>query len=260
VEDFDVRSAVLVGSERAVVWDTLAHPSQMAPVAGLVGDLPVTVVYSHADWDHAWGTGGLESAEARESVPPQPTVGPQGRMRGGRVQAVVAHQAAVVRFTTDVPSELDARRRADPNLWSAVELVPPTETFDEYHVLALGGVTLALHALPGHTPDCIVGVVPEWGVLLAGDSVETPLPVVNDGGAVQGWTEALERWRDEASVTRVIPSHGRLGGRELIAETLAYLATLLEGAPPDPGEVPSFYAETHRRNIRAVAELAKPPR
>ena len=36
VEDFDVRAAVLVGTERAVVWDTLAHPSQMEGVAGLL--------------------------------------------------------------------------------------------------------------------------------------------------------------------------------------------------------------------------------
>jgi glyoxylase-like metal-dependent hydrolase (beta-lactamase superfamily II) len=235
VEDFDVRSAVLVGSERAVVWDTLAHPSHMAPVAGLVGDLPVTVAYSHADWDHAWGTCGLGWA------------------------TVVAHDASVARFASDVRVELDARRRAAPDVWSAVELVPPTETFEDHHVVDLGGATLVLHALPGHTPDCIVGTVPEWGVLLAGDTVETPLPVVNDGATVRGWVASLERWRDDASVTQVIPSHGRLGGRELIGETLAYLRTLLEGASPDPGEVPPFYEETHHRNVRAVAEAANLP-
>ncbi|MCG6956135.1 MAG: MBL fold metallo-hydrolase [Gemmatimonadetes bacterium] len=235
VEDFDVRSVVLVGSERAVVWDTLAHPSQMAPVARLVGDLPVTVVYSHADWDHAWGTCGLGRA------------------------TVVAHEAALARFASDVPSELDARRRADPDLWRAVELVPPEVTFEERHVVDLGGAALLLHALPGHTPDCIVGVVPEWGVLLAGDTVETPLPVVNDGAAVPGWTKYLERWRDDAGVAQVIPAHGRLGGRELIGETLAYLRALLEGASPDPGEVPPFYEDTHRRNVRVVADAVKPP-
>ena len=31
VDDFDVRSAVVVGGSRALVWDTLAHPDQMRP-------------------------------------------------------------------------------------------------------------------------------------------------------------------------------------------------------------------------------------
>jgi len=256
VEDFDVRSAVLVGSERAVAWDTLAHPSQMAPVADLVVGLPVTVVYSHADWDHAWGTSGLAWPGPPASASGSPTPPVSEPAGGGRAEAVIAHQAALARFTSDVPAELERRRRDDPGSWSAVHLVPPTVTFGERHVVDLGGATLVLQPLPGHTPDCIVAFVPEWGVLLAGDTVETPLPVVNDGGAVRRWVESLERWRDDAAVTRVIPSHGRVGGRELIEETIAYLRALLEGGAPDPGEVPPFYRDTHRRNVRAVAKAA----
>jgi glyoxylase-like metal-dependent hydrolase (beta-lactamase superfamily II) len=229
VEAFDVRAAVLVGADRAVVWDSLAHPSQMAPVGDLVGELPVTVVYSHADWDHAWGTCGIAG-----------------------VESVVAQRSAAVRFATDVPAELEARRRADPEAWSAVHLVPPTTTFADELTLDLGGVTVDLSALPGHTPDCIVGFVPEWGVLLAGDTVETPLPVVNDGSAVREWVERLERWRDDAAVTSVIPAHGRTGARELIEKTVAYLRSLLDRTAMDPGAVPAFYRKTHEANVRAV--------
>ena len=229
VEAFDVRAAVLVGAERAVVWDTLAHPSQMAPVGSLVGDLPVTVVYSHADWDHAWGTCGIAD-----------------------VESVVAQRSAATRFGTDVPAELEARLRADPEAWRTVHLLPPTTTFADELTLDLGGVTLRLHTLPGHTPDCIVGFVPEWGVLLAGDTVETPLPVVNDGGTVGAWVEGLERWRDDEAVTSVIPAHGRTGGRELIEETVAYLRSLLDGTVMDPGAVPAFYRKTHEDNVRTM--------
>ncbi|NJD20030.1 MAG: MBL fold metallo-hydrolase [Gemmatimonadetes bacterium] len=179
VEDFDVRAAVLVGTERAVVWDTLAHPLQMQGVLGMVAasaPLPVVVVYSHADWDHAWGTCAL-----------------------GDVEDVVAHAWAERRFRSDVPEELDARRAREPGAWDGVRLVPPTVLFERTHTLDLGDVTLELHALPGHTPDSIVGLVPEWGVLLAGDTVETPLPVVNDGSAVM-------RWADRAvGVIRLLP-------------------------------------------------------
>jgi glyoxylase-like metal-dependent hydrolase (beta-lactamase superfamily II) len=229
VEDFDVRAAVLVGDARAVVFDSLAHPTQMADVAALVGGRPVTVVYSHADWDHAWGTGGLE-----------------------RVDEVVAHEAAAHRFRTDVPEELARRRAATPHEWDDVRLVPPSRTFEAMLTLDLGGATLELHALPGHTPDCLVGWVPEWGVLLAGDTVETPLPVVNDGAAVGAWVARLRAWTVAAGVTTVVPSHGRLGGIELLDRTAAYLEGLTTGAAPPEGTLSAFYEETHRRNLSLV--------
>ncbi|HKJ03544.1 MAG TPA: MBL fold metallo-hydrolase [Longimicrobiales bacterium] len=235
MEDFDVRAAVLVGGTRAVVWDTLAHPRQLAGVAALVGPRPVTVVYSHADWDHAWGTGGL-----------------------GRVDEVVAHGVAAHRFRTDVPEELARRRTATPGAWDDVVPVPPTRTFRTHLTLDLGGVALELHALPGHTPDCLVGYVPAWGVLLAGDTVETPLPVVNDGAAVEGWVARLRAWTGVSAVTTVVPSHGRVGGLELLDETLAYLDGLARGAPRPAGVLTSFYDETHRRNVAAVRAATAP--
>jgi len=235
VEDFEVRAAVLVGTERAVVFDTLAHPEHLAPVPDLVRGLPVTVAYSHADWDHAWGTGALAQL--------------------GAVEAVVAHEAARARFDSDVPAELARRREADPERWRDVVLVAPTETFTERRDVALGGATLELHALAGHTPDCVVGFVPEWGLLLAGDTVETPLPVVNDGRAVAGWRDGLGRWLVDERVATVVPSHGRIGGREVIAETLRYLQGLASGHDPaDPAAVAPFYRRTHLENVRRVRE------
>jgi len=211
------------------VFDTLAHPAQTVGVAALVGDRPVTVVYSHADWDHAWGTGGLE-----------------------RVDQVVAHETAAHRFRTDVPDELARRRAAAPAVWDEVTLVPPDHTFATALTLDLGGVALELHALPGHTVDCLVGYVPAWGVLLAGDTVETPLPVVNDGAAVEGWVARLRRWAGVTGVTTVVPSHGRFGGRELLEETAAYLEGLATGAAPREPALTSFYETTHRRNEELV--------
>lgn len=237
VEDFDVRAAVIIGAERAVVWDTLAHPSQMSGVTGLLAGkarvagsaaapLPVTVVYSHADWDHAWGTSAL-----------------------GEVEDVVAHAHAARRFRGDVPAELESRCGREPGMWNDVRLVPPTVLFEREHLLDLGGVTLELRALPGHTPDCIVGFVPEWGVLLAGDTVETPLPVVNDGSAVSAWAAALEGWLADTRVVTVVPAHGPVGGRELLERNVRYLEALAAGdGPADLSGLPPFYRETHRRN------------
>jgi glyoxylase-like metal-dependent hydrolase (beta-lactamase superfamily II) len=244
VEDFDVRAAVLVGAERAVVWDTLAHPSQMEGVRDLVvataaeagrsaaAPLPLTVVYSHADWDHAWGTCAL-----------------------GDVEDVVAHAWAGRRFRTDVPEELRRRQEKEPGAWDAVRLVPPTVLFEGTHALALGCATLELHSLPGHTPDCVVGFVPEWGVLLAGDAVETPLPVVNDARALAEWARSLERWLEDARVGSLVPAHGPVGGRGLLEQNARYLRGLAAGTEPgDLSALAPFYRETHLRN----RELAGP--
>jgi glyoxylase-like metal-dependent hydrolase (beta-lactamase superfamily II) len=171
------------------------------------------------------------------------------------VEDVVAHAWAERRFRGDVPEELRTRRARERGVWDAVRLVAPTVLFERTHTLHLGGATLELHALPGHTPDCIVGFVPEWGVLLAGDTVETPLPVVNDGGAVAEWTRALERWRDDARVVTVVPSHGPVGGRELLEHNVRYLRGLAAGiGSADLSALPHFYSETHLRN----QELAGP--
>ena len=230
LDQFDVRGAVLIGAERAVVWDTLSHPRDMAAVAPLVSERWHAVVYSHADWDHCWGTATL----------------------GGR-QIVIGHTHCRLRFETDVPQTLCAKQRDEPGAWDEIELIPPAQMLEEFLSLDLGGVTMELHHLPGHTLDCLVGFVPEWGLLLAGDTVETPLPVVNADSPVQEWLAGLRRWADDARVQTVVPSHGTVGGREIIQHNIDYLQSLLNGAPTASlQELSPFYYETHEENLRNV--------
>ncbi len=150
VEDFDVRAVVVAGRRHTVVWDTLARPRDMAAVAHRIPHLPLTVVYSHGDWDHVWGTAGLSHP----------------------LQEILAHQACLPRFREELPATLEEKRAAHPGEYDAVILFPPTRTFRDILTLQLGEITLELHPLPGHTPDSVVGWIPEWGVLLAGDAVE----------------------------------------------------------------------------------------
>lgn len=229
--EFSVRGAVLVGRERALVWDTLSHPRDMVPVAPLVAGRPLTVVYSHADWDHVWGTGGLAPDE------------------------VVGQEICRRRFDTDVPATLDEKRAAEPGAWDDVRLVPPTRTFTAELTLDLGDLTCVLHHLPGHTPDCCVAFLPERGVLLLGDTVETPLPVINDAGAVTAWIAALAPWAADPRVRLVIPAHGSIGGRKIISDTIAYLDALRSDTPPRvPDALTAFYRETHRENLQRMQE------
>lgn len=231
LDSFAVRGAVIVGQTRVVVWDTLSHPRNMQPVVELAGDKPIYVVYSHADWDHCWGTAGVKS------------------------EVVIGHPECATRFATgEVQRRLDNMRANEPGTWDEVELIPPTLTAAQL-TIDLGGVTLTLHSLPGHTRDCLVGFIPEWGILLAGDTVETPLPVLKEGGEVlTHWITQLEAWMTHPQLQGVIPSHGRIGDKTVIQATLDYLRAIRDGNTPQIMEpLDNFYSATHAANLQLRA-------
>ncbi|MBE0416836.1 MAG: MBL fold metallo-hydrolase [Coriobacteriia bacterium] len=100
---FEVCSVVLLGATRMLVFDTLVRPGDMRPFAELAGDREIVTVYSHADWDHIWGTAGLPA-------------------RGGEV---VGHASCPNRFRTDVPETLAKKCAKESGAWDDVELVAP---------------------------------------------------------------------------------------------------------------------------------------
>jgi glyoxylase-like metal-dependent hydrolase (beta-lactamase superfamily II) len=226
--DYDVRGAVIEGRDRVVVWDTLSCPDELAGALPDLAGRELVIVYSHADWDHIWGTAGLPYRSAR----------------------IVAHTRCLERFAGDVPRTLEQKRREEPGRWESVRLVPPTETFERSIELDLGNAVLELHHLPGHTPDCIVGFVPASGAWLGGDAVEMPLPVVPADAPLDAWVTELERWAREARVRWVLPAHGNAGGREVLEHNVRYLRGIRDGRPLDPGEdLAPFYRDTHASNV-----------
>ena len=232
LDDFDVRGAVIVGEQRVMVWDTLSHPRDMQPVMKLAGDKPIDVVYSHADWDHCWGTAGLKA------------------------ETIIAHETCAGRFRSgDVSKRLEEKKTAEPGLWDMVKLVAPTLTFTQTLSVDLGGVQVELHHLPGHTVDCLVAWIPQWGVLLAGDTVETPLPYLNKESValLPQWISALKGWGSAARMNVVVPAHGEVGDRSLIEHTVSYLQDVQAGKTPVvPDEMTTFYSETHAKNQALV--------
>lgn len=227
---FDVRGALVLGGERAVIWDTLSHPRDMTPYISLIGDKDLYVVYSHADWDHVWGTAGLEPSPA----------------------TIISHTLCRGRFQDEVPETLRKKQLAEPGQWDDVKLLPPTIAFDDNLFIDLGGLTLELHHLPGHTEDCLVAILPELGTALMGDTIETPFPVLAKDSPLAAWIAGLKRWEKDERLTTVIPSHGPMGGRELITQTVAYLEKLRNGVPIDiPDALTDFYRETHQANLRS---------
>jgi len=230
-DGLDVRAALLVGSKTAVVIDTLARPEDMAPFLALIDEfgLPCTVVDTHADWDHAWGNCAFPKS------------------------AIVGHTDCFKRLRSREARETLARKRRErPGFYSSVRLAPPTATFDTQMTIDAGGFDVELHHLPGHTSDSIVAYVPANGLLIAGDCVEDPFPLL-ESGPLDGWIAGLRSWA-QRDVRTVVPAHGPISGPELLVANADYLASLRSGAPC-PVAGPPFYQEAHRRNIEAAASM-----
>src|SRR4029077_5028916 len=88
------------------------------------------------------------------------------------------------------------------NLFEGVELRCANIALDASARLDLGGFTLELHPLAGHTRDQIVAFVPEPHLLFTAGRAEDPHPLVTDG-PIRGWPETLENWA--ARVEVVVP-------------------------------------------------------
>jgi glyoxylase-like metal-dependent hydrolase (beta-lactamase superfamily II) len=240
--DFSVRGAVVAGKTRAVVWDTLSRPDHMTGVAELFPDLPFDVVYSHGDWDHVLGTSGLSRAP----------------------EEIIAQEECRGRLLRELPGVLSALAKGGEADYQTFPILAPTRSFETGLELDLGGVSMELGHLDGHTPDTVVGFLPRWNVLLAGDAVETPLPFLNRGSRVRVWINglnALAGTMDSGSEpATVIPSHGSIGGTELLRETAAYLEEIQAGEDPMTGRnLSSFYRETHASNLLIASPDSRIP-
>lgn len=229
LREYSVRGVLLSGERQAFVWDTLSHPRDMAAFLPLITGRALTVAYSHADWDHIWGTGGLPHRGA----------------------VVLGHRSCLARFGDDAPTTLEEMRATEPGAWDAVELIAPNRVFDDEAGLDLGGMTVALSHLPGHTRDCCVAFVPEHGLLLIGDAAESPFPVLPPRCLIEQWIAGLKRWECDERVRRVVPAHGAIGGREILTGNIRYLRGLRDGHPVDvPAPLTDFYRATHESNLR----------
>ena len=233
MEGFDVKSVIITGEDKCLVWDTLARPEDMAPAKEILKGKECVAVISHADWDHYWGTCALEN-----------------------LAQVIAHDSATARMENEFESTLAEKKKEQPGFFDQVKLVLPTETFSSGLSLYLGGINLELRHLPGHTTDTIIAFIPEKEILLMGDAAETPLPCINQDSPVQSWMDELFQWSSHPGAKTVIPAHGPVGGPEILRNNVRYLKALAKGKEPKtPLNLDKFYQSMHRDNLNNAKAL-----
>ncbi|MEU7632990.1 MBL fold metallo-hydrolase [Nocardia sp. NPDC049220] len=200
-------AVALIGSERLVVVDSLftpRHAEVMMADVRTVTDLPVSaLVNTHFHGDHTLGNGVI------------PT------------DRIIAAAHVKQRLETRGAEYLDLLCGIRPDLEPEIENVAwvlPTEEIDGPLDLDLGGLTAQLRPVRGaaHTEADLYVLVPEHRVLIASDLIfNGVLPVARDSD-LPGLRAALHAL-DQLDVDVVVPGHGRVGGRELIAQQLAVL-------------------------------------
>ncbi|MCW6512110.1 MBL fold metallo-hydrolase [Lichenifustis flavocetrariae] len=131
-------------------------------------------------------------------------------------------------------------------------LIGPTETFDTSLDLHVGEVRVALRRFDIHSRDGTVLVLPDAGILLAGDTLEDPITYVTERDRLEHHLVDLDRLSREA-FDRILPNHGALsviesGGydRGLLDATRRYVEKLLRcKTQPDLArqDLRSFIAE-----------------
>ena len=172
----------------------------------LPGDL-VAVVNTHGHWDHAFGN-------ARFA--PLPI---WGHVRCADFMAETG-EAARARLIEAYQDEADDFRE--------VVLTPPTESFEQFASIDLGGRQLELRYLGrGHTDNDIVAVVPDAAILFAGDLLENaPAPAFRDSFPIS-WPAtglALLALADET----IVPGHGDPFGHGFGERQVGELALLAD--------------------------------
>ncbi|WP_026278558.1 MULTISPECIES: MBL fold metallo-hydrolase [unclassified Thioalkalivibrio] len=153
------------------------------------------------------------------------------------------------------------------------QIIPPDEFFDDEYVIELGGKTFrCVHAGPAHSPDDIIMVVEETGVVFAGDIVfDGRIPFMGDDALdSENWVNRLEELM-EMDLKFLVPGHGDATDeaaravkftRDYIAYLREHMAEAVENMDSfdeaygamdwsDYEDLPAF-EETNRSNANAV--------
>jgi glyoxylase-like metal-dependent hydrolase (beta-lactamase superfamily II) len=150
---------LLEGRKRCLIdGGTATEAKRLIKMLTALGAFPPDViVVTHPHYDHAQGI---------------PTLRRLAAQQGKRIEVIAAREA--------VPLLADATFNSvfGPGPWEAIEDVTPV---DEGDTIDLGGITLRVHAVPGHCTGHIALLDERAGNLFAGDSIGNK---IGDGTAI----------------------------------------------------------------------------
>jgi glyoxylase-like metal-dependent hydrolase (beta-lactamase superfamily II) len=210
----DLNVGLVVGHDACLVIDTRcsqAEGSELAAAVRAITPVPWTVVTTHAHFDHCFGTAAFLPAAVWAHE---------------RCAAAIRHEGSANRermaglYDADGQDGVARDIRASP-------LVVPDRFVDRREVLDVGGRVVELkHPGRGHTDHDLVVVLPEDGVLFAGDLVEQGAPPQFHDAFPLDWPATLDVLLASGGVT-VVPGHGDVVDRRFVSGQRDLLAELV---------------------------------
>uniref|UniRef100_A0A832I595 MBL fold metallo-hydrolase n=1 Tax=Eiseniibacteriota bacterium TaxID=2212470 RepID=A0A832I595_UNCEI len=210
---FRMNSVALLDRSHAVVIDPGVLPSELEDLAAAVGHgAPerVTLVFSHAHWDHVLG------------LPWFP---------GARTVAHDRFADALARDAGRIDAEARALCEAHGEAWPRT-FAPfrPDEAVGGQRFLKLDPWRLVLRDAPGHCASQLTVHLPEEGVLFAADmlsDVEVPTldaPLSHFRATLEGLRPLVEG----GAIAHLVPGHGAIASGAEVAARFAYDLAYLE--------------------------------
>jgi len=224
---FDLNVGLVVGDDACLVVDTrcsLTEGRDLAAAVRTITPAPWTVVATHAHFDHCFGTGAFvpTSLWAQERC-----------ARAIEIDGEADRERVAELYDRSSQPDVAQQIRQSP-------LVVPDRLVDQVAVLDVGGLRVELlHLGRGHTDHDLVVVVPEAGVVLAGDLVEEGAPPQFRDAHPLDWPATLDALLAGTTADTVVPGHGDVVDRGFVRAQRDVLQDLVhrgtqghaEGAP-----------------------------
>lgn len=251
-----VNSFLVVGSRRAVLFDSGLGVGRIGQVVSKLTPLPVTVLNSHTHFDHVGGN--AEFDDVRNLRLPYSLASSRGRVDPALTE-YARPTLADDHVCGSLPAGVTSREYRIPK-WRIARYIEDNERID------LGNRTLEVLRTPGHTPDSIVLLDRAHGLLFTGDTYYS--------NQIYLWAPGTDLAAYRASIDRLValrpaletllPAHGTpTAAPERLVELQTALRQILAGSvssTPAPENRRVFRFEHFSILMAQPAEVADTPR
>jgi len=195
-----VTSFLVVGSERAVLFDTGLGVGRIGGVVRRLTALPVTVLNSHTHFDHVGGNG--EFADVRNLDEAYSRASARGEVAES-LRNYASQTLGEDRVCGPLPAGMSGRNYALPT-WRVAATVQDGERLD------LGDRSLEVMRTPGHTPDSLCLLDAANGLLFTGDTYYSgEIYLWTPETSLDAYTASIARLaRLEPRLRKLFPAHG----------------------------------------------------
>jgi glyoxylase-like metal-dependent hydrolase (beta-lactamase superfamily II) len=207
----EVISYLILGAERGLLFDTGMGIGSIKAVVTELTSLPISVLNSHTHFDHVGGNAEFDHVLARDT----PYTAANSR---GFPHSDVAGEVGAAALCRPLPAGADS---------AAFHIRPFAvhETVAEGTRIELGGRTLEVLEIPGHTPDALAVLDRSAGMLWTGDSFyEGPIWLYVPETDLDAFARSVER------LAGLVPSLTQVFGAHNVAGSAPHRLTALREA------------------------------